>query len=235
MTLVVDVLARVARQVSVSRPSSWVTATEDEHAELRDDFLRQTCDDLLDRIDWPQPVGLTYAVTGTGVEDYALPADFKRLQRHPLSVYDSQMDTAAIPVTTEGEWVEIRDNGASGALRYYRITGYDGAWQIGFLPEPSTTVTLSYITPRWMVSAGGVFGNVLTAEDDILLLHDKLVETGIIWRWRERRGLPFTDKYTEHEALLARVVNDLKGRRQISFGHKRPVRWQDLVPAEIPT
>lgn len=235
MSLVVDVLSRAARQISVTPPSSWVSATETEHVEIRDDFLRQTCDDLLDRVDWPQPVGLTYDVVGTGVEDYALPANFKRLQRQPLSVYDGQLDTAAVPVHTEGEWVAIHDVGATGALRYYRLFGYDGAWQIGFLPVPSTTITLSYVTTRWMVSSGGTYGNMLTAETDILLLHDKLVETGIIWRWRERRGLPFGDKYTEHEALLARVVNDMKGRRSIAFGQTRAVRWQDLVPVEIPT
>lgn len=235
MTTVVSVLTRVARQVSIAAPSSWVTATDDEYAEIRDDFLRQTCDDLLDRVDWPSPIGITYTVTGTGAEEYALPANFRRLQRHPYSVYDSQLDQAGVPVTTEGEWVEIEDSGMTGAIRYFRIFGYDGAYQIGFLPVPSTDITLSYITTRWMVSSGGTFGNMLSAEDDILLLPDRLVETGIVWRWRERKGLPFQDKYMEHEALLARASNDVKGRRTISFGSRKHVRWQDRVPAVIPT
>ena len=235
MTTVVTVLDRAARQLSIAAPSSWISATDDEYKEIRDDFLRQACDDLLDRVDWPSPLGITYAVTGTGVEEYALPSNFRRLQRHPLSVYDSQLDVAGTPVTTEGEWVEIEDSGTPGAVRYYRVFGYEGAWQIGFLPVPSTNITLSYITTRWMVTSGGSYGNMLTADTDILLLPERIVEAGIVWRWRERKGLPFTDKYMEHETLLARMGNDLKGRRTISFGERRIVRWQDRVPATIPS
>lgn len=234
MTTVVTVLDRIARQVSITAPSSWITATDDEHKEIRDDFLRQACDDLLDRVDWPAPLGITYTVTGTGVEEYTLPTNFRRLQRQPLSVYDAQFNDAGVPVTTEGEWVHLEDLGTGGAARYYRVFGYDGAYTIGFLPEPSTDVTLSYITTRWMVSSGGTYGNMLTADTDILLLPDRLVETGVIWRWRERKGLPFADKYMEHEALLARVSNDAKGRRTISFGATRAIRWQDRVPAYVP-
>lgn len=234
MTTVVDVLNRIARHCSIRSPSSWVTATEDEHVEIRDDFMRETVDDLLDRVDWPQPVGAQTTITGTGVATYALPADFRRLQRNPFSVYDVQLDAPGIPVTTDGDWVELLDSGIAGADRFYRMTGYEGAFSIEFEGAPDSDIILSYVTINWMATAGGTVGSAFTTEDDVLILPARLVEVGTIWRWRERKGLPFQDKYTEFNMLLGRYLNDLRGRRSVSFKRGKPVRWQDRVPAYIP-
>lgn len=234
MATVVNVLDRIARHCSIQAPSSWITATADEYVEIRDDFLRETVDDLLDRVDWPQPIGIEYTLTGTGVATYALPADFRRLQRHPYSVYDVQLDAPGIPVSADGAWVELLDSGIAGADRFYRLKGYEGAWEIEFESAPTTDIILSYVSNNWMATAGGVVGDMLTSEDDVLTLPARLVEVGTIWRWRERKGLPFQDKYTEFNMLLGRYLNDVRGRRVVSFGKRRHVRWQDRVPAFIP-
>lgn len=234
MTLVVDVLNRIARHCSIQAPSSWITATADEYVEIRDDFLRECVDDLLDRVDWPQPVGAQTTITGTGVATYALPADFRRLQRNPYSVYDEQLDAPGIPIATDGDWVELLDSGIAGADRFYRITGYDGAWEIEFEAAPTTDIVLSYVSKNWKATAGGVVGYNFTDATDVLILPDRLVEVGTIWRWRERKGLPFEDKYTEFNVLLGRYLNDVRGRRKVSFRKGQPVRWTERVPAFIP-
>ena len=237
MTLIVDVLNRIARHCSISAPTSWITATADEYVEIRDDFLRECVDDLLDRVDWPQPVGAQTTITGTGVATYALPSNFRRLQRNQWSVYDPQLDAPGIPVVTDGDWVELLDSGIAGADRFYRLAGYEGAWEIEVESPLDTgeTLTLSYVSNNWMATAGGTVGNMFTAADDVLILPARLVEVGTIWRWRERRGLPFQDKYNEFNLLLARYHNDARGRRAVSFNRKKPMRWQDRVPAFIPS
>ncbi|MGL6208727.1 MAG: hypothetical protein ACRC14_02715 [Paracoccaceae bacterium] len=237
MTTVVDVLNRIARHCSITAPSSWITATADEYLELRDDFLRETVNDLLDRVDWPQPIAGQVTIAGTGVASYALPVAFRRLQRHPYSVYDERLDAPGIPVSTDGEWVELLDSGIAGADRFYRLKGYDGAFEIEFEGAVATgdDIILSYVTNNWMATSGGVVGSMLTAETDVLVLPDRLVEVGTIWRWRERKGLPFQDKYTEFNMLLGRYLNDIRGRRVVSFKRRKPQRWQDRVPAFIPS
>ena len=236
MALVVDVLNRIARHCSIQAPSSWITAVADEYLEIRDDFLRETVDDLLDRVDWQQPVGAQTTITGTGVASYALPSDFRRLQRNPYSVYDEQLDSPGIPVTSDGDWVELLDSGIAGADRFFRLTGYDGAWEIEFESALATgdEVVISYVSNNWKASGTGAVGSTFTAADDVLILPDRLVEVGTIWRWRERKGLPFQDKYQEFNVLLARYLNDARGIRSVSFKSKRPVRWQDRIPAFIP-
>jgi hypothetical protein len=232
--LIVDALSRVARHVSLTAPSSWITATDDEYVEIRDDFLAECVDDILERFDLPSPIGKQTTITGTGVETYALPSDFKRLQRVPLSVYDVQLDQAAIPITSDGDWTYLSSNGIAGASRYYRLSGYDGNFSISFLSEPSTDITVSYVSTNWMATAGGTAGHEFTSATDVLLIPERVIVTGIVWRWRARRGLPFSDVYSEHEALLSRFSNDAKGLRTVNFGAQKLVRWQDQVPAFIP-
>lgn len=233
MTTITEVLKRVARQVSVSQPSSWVTTTDARHVEIRDDFLIETVEDILDRIDLPSPIGAVATITGTGAATYALPADFLRLQRGKLAVYDPGLDRACLAVTDDGEWTALTDS-ASGAERYFRLTGYRGNHEIEFYAPPSADINVHYVTTNWMVSSGGTAGSALMAEDDIILLPNRLVETGIVWRWRERKGLPYQDKFSEHEILMTRHSNDIRGRRQISFGPRKAIRWQDNVPSQIP-
>ncbi len=235
MATVVDVLNRIARHCSLQAPSSWITTMEDQYVEIRDDFLRETVDDLLDRVDWPQPVGAQLTIAGTGVATYALPADFRRLQRNPYSVFDDNLDIPCTPITTDGDWVELLDSGIAGADRFYRLAGYPGNWTIEFEAAPSSSIVISYVTNNWKATSAGVVGDMLTSEDDVLILPERLVEVGTIWRWRERKGLPFDDKYKEFNILLGRYLNDLRGLRKVSFKARKPVRWQDRVPAFIPS
>lgn len=233
MTLLTDILNRVARQVSVNAPSSWLGATDDEYLEIRDDFLLETVEDVLDRYDLPAPISTTTTVTGTGVETYALPANFLRLQRGGFAVYEAGQNRPLQPVTDDGMWQHLQQIGATGVTRYFRLSGYKGAYEIDLYPFPSTDITVHYVTDLWVVNAGN-FASTFTNPTDESLIPRRIVESGIVWRWRERKGLPFADKRTEYEILLSRLSNDSRTRRAVSMGKVEPVRWQDLVPAFIP-
>lgn len=237
MTLITKALDRIARQCSVKAPSSWVSATRDDHVSLRDDFMMETVDDVLERVDLPSPIGAQTVITGDGSETYTLPSNFKRLHRGPLSVYDNLQDRGCIPVTTDGQWTYIKDIGTAGAITYYRTSGYEGNWSISFYSEPGTskTFTISYCTVNWMANTSGTQGSEFTDNEDVLMLPRRVIEAGTVWRFRERRGLPYQDKFNEYEMLIAQMSNDRRQRRIVGFGDDRPdVRWQDLVPAFIP-
>lgn len=243
MQTIVASLNRAARQCSVSVPSSWITARQQDQIELRDDFLLETVDDIQDRLDLPSPIAGSVTLTGgTGVTNadgsqrFSLPSDFKRLQRDQLAVYDKLQDRAVVPISSDGEWAHLTDLGAAGAVKYYRTAGYEGAYTIDVYAATSTgEIIVSYITDNWMAASGGAVGGAFTDPDDLLILPRRLVEAGMVWRFRERRGLPYDDKYNEYEAMLARLANDARSRRVIDMGSGgSSVRWQDRVPAFIP-
>ena len=141
MTLVTDALDRIARQVSIDQPASWLTATDDEHVEIRDDFLLETVDNILERLDLPSPIGKQTTITGDGSETYSLPSDFKRLQRDVAAVYETTtVRRICTPITDDGSWTYLKEVGSAGATRYYRLSGYDGNWSISFFRNPSANI-----------------------------------------------------------------------------------------------
>lgn len=240
MTLVTDVLNRIARQVSIDLPDSWLTATDTEYVEIRDDFLSETVDDILDRVDLPSPIGAQTVITGTGGETYSLPVNFKRLARDPMAVYETTTVRRAMrPVTNDGEWTYLKEVGSTGAERFYRLAGYDGAFTLSIYREPSSSisVTVSYVTKNWKASSTGAVGSTFTDEGDVVLLPRRILEAGTVARWRERRGLNPADKFREYENLLSRLITDTRGIRVVNFGPKATMRdpFDVPVPDEIPS
>ena len=243
MTLLTTALDRIARQCSVKTPSSWLAATRDEHLEIRDDFLLEAVDDILDRVDLGEPIAKKQTLSGAGTDNgddsgnFTLNANFKRLQRDEWSVYDPLQDRIGIPVSQSGEWSYLTDIGTSGIYKHYRLKGYEGNYSLDVYRNLSAgdTLEIHYISDVWLTN-GGTEKNAFTDADDTLLLPRRLVESGTVWRYRERRGLPYQDKYAEYEALMSRAILDSRNLRTIRFGEPdMSVKWQDLVPAFIPS
>ncbi len=238
MTTVAAALNRIARQCGVTAPTSWVSATRTDHVELRDDFLDETIEDIKDRVDLASPLGKQTTITGDDSTNYSLPANFHRLQRDELAVYDVSQDRPCVPVPTDGAWSYMTDIGTSGVAKFYRLKGYEGTYTLDLYSAPtsSQTYTVSYVSTVWMKSSGGTEGSAFTADDDVLLLPRRVVEAGTVARYRERRGLPYDDKWNEYEALMSRLSTDRKQIKTISFAPPdEKVRWQDLVPSFIPS
>lgn len=233
MTLIVDILGRAARQCSVNPPSSWVTTQDATALELRD-FLDETVDDILERIDVTGPVSKSVTITGNGGATYALPANYKRLHRGEYSVYERfRTRRACVPVSDDGQWQYMQELGTAGAYRFYRLKGYPGSFEIEFFRplETDLTVIVNYVSQNWIAGDKGNF----SSDDDVSMFERRLLEAGTVFRFRERKGLEFTDKQAEYEALLARMSNDTRTRRSITFGAV-PMRhpWDVPVPDFIP-
>lgn len=239
MPTVAEVMDEAARECSLTPPVSWITASTLSHVEMKD-FLRDTADELLERIDWPAPIATDYEITGDGTVDYSLPSDFKRLTRDDFAVYESTgTRRRCIPVHSNGVWTCLVEHNAAGGNRYFRTNGdEESGYEIEFFDYPTSgnTITVSYISKNWLTHAGAAAS---TWQDvaDTLLLPKRLVKMGVIWRFRRRKGLPYADRMAEYEAELARKANDSRVIRTIDMtgGGSRQSPFDIPVPDSIPS
>jgi hypothetical protein len=236
MTLVVDILGRAARECSVPPPSSWASATGQTHLEILD-FMDQTASTILDRVDLPSPMSEVVALTGDGMTlDFPLPGA-TRLKRGKLSVYEQGLARRElVPVSTDGEWQALQDNGSTGATRFYRLQGYEGALTLSiYRPLGAAETVLAWVMNGKWINRNGAYEATFADEADVSMLPRKVMEAGIVWRFRQRKGLEYGDKLAEFEAMLGRMSNDATPRRAIAFG-STPVRgpWDIPVPDFIP-
>jgi hypothetical protein len=229
-------LDSAARQCSLEPPDDWVGTTDPSYVELRDDFLASTVQDVLDRIDPPQPVSARETITGDGSASYALPAAYSRMHRGEFAVYErTTTRRACVPVGSDGAWDYMQEFGSAGGTRYYRVTGYEGAHEIEFYDELETgqVVVVNYVSRNWLAD-GGTPKAMLTEATDVLLMPSKLLETGVIWRFRQRKGIAFADAMASFEAHLARYSNNRIGTIDMA-GPRMASPWDIPVPDWIPS
>jgi len=240
MTTIKSVMDDAALQCSVETPSNWITATGRTYREMKM-HLRKVADEMLERMDWPDPIATDYTITGDGSATYTLPSDFKRLTYDPMAVYETTSTRrACIPVLTNGQWTYLTDYGNAGAYRYYRMSGdEDAGFSIEFYRPLGTgeEVTASYISKNWMRSSSGTAGSEWTAESDALALPARVVELGVVWRTRQKIGLPYSDLMAEYEIAISRKANQSRQVKMIDMAGSNPNRkpWDVPVPDYIPS
>lgn len=240
MAKVSDAMNDAALECAVKVPSSWIASTVQRTYNELFSIAAITAEELLDRVDWPDPIALDTSITGTTAESYDLPTDFKRLTHDDQCVYETTTTRRfGIPITANGQWTNLKQLGSAGGYRYYRLSGDDeDGWQISFYRplEIGTSVTVSYVSKNWLKTSGTAT-DTWTSDNDTLLLPKRLLTLGVVWRWKKRKGLPFADIMNEYEAKLARAANEHRGIRKVMFGqplNKRPP-WDVPVPDYIPS
>ena len=238
MATIASAMESFALQCAVPLPNSWVANNTRTYQECKS-ILATVVEELLDRVDWPDPITKDIEITGDGSETYDLPGDYKRLTHDGEAVYEQfRIRRFAIPVTTNGEWTNLKKINTGWGNRFYRLSGdEEDGFAISFFPDLDTgqTVTVSYVSTNWL-KVDGTAGDSWNTETDTLLLPKRMIELGMVWRYKQRKGLPYADLLNEYEARLARAANESRRRESICFGgpeEMKPMRYP--VPDFIPS
>lgn len=238
MTTIAEAMDRAARRCSITPPASWTGATALSLVEMREDFLLETVDELLDRVDWPSPIGKVQTITGDGSTEFDLNSDFKRMKRSREVYESSNTRRFGIPVHDEGTWQYLTDIGTAAAYRYFRTAGYDGAFTIEFYPATSSgdSIQVAYVSELWMATSAGVVGSAWTNDTDLLLLPRRLIELGVEHRFKQRKGMDYAPALAEYELRLGRAINDanlirrVDGSGQMQTYHPSQIPVPDFIP-----
>ena len=237
MPTVAEVMNDAADTVSITIPTAWTSSTNKKTYRDLLRCLRQTVDDMQKRADWPD-LTLDYDVAGDGSASYDLPDAFKRVSRDDLAVYETGLRRGCIPIATNGDWTYLTETGTAANERYYRISGTESAgYSIEFFQplETGDTVTVSYVSRNWF-TVSSVPGYLWTDEGAELMLPRETVFAGVVFRWRQSKGVAYLSYKVDYEKMLAGEANDARGIRKISFGSPRPTRkpWDIPIPDYIP-
>ena len=228
MDLIKDSMDDVARECGVAVPSLWAANTDDTYMQIKM-YLRQTANELLDRIDW-QNCTLNQVITGTATDTYALETDFKRPTRDKNTVYgNSPQRWAFAPITSNGDWTKLESWGALSTY-FYRFTGTN--IEFSQTINSPDEITLSYVTKNW-ISSASVRVATWTTDLDETYLDGSLLYLGTTWRWKRKMGLDYASMMGEYETELSRRSADDRQRQKVDFNKSYPDRLitpYDLSP-----
>ena len=213
---ILDVIKDVAAVVGIDIPDAVYGDPDRTAVELR-----ALAEEMADRIaasrDW---LALTrdFTITGDGVADtHALPADFERFR----------MDADFL--STDNGFTLSRVEGPRAALAAsYSATTVTGQWGLRdglFYARPALAlgdgVVGLYITRNKVRSAEGATKETFTADTDTFVLPERVLKLGMIWQWKENKGLPFDVAFGNYQEALGRAAAHEGTRGIIEFGGKR--------------
>ena len=102
-------------------------------------------------------------------------------------------------------WQQKKAMFIAGPWNQFRIVGP----YLKFIPVPTAgeSCYFEYVTNAWCVDTTGLIPkSEFTADSDVPILEPELFILGIIWRWRQVKGLDFTADYEKYERLLRDAV-----------------------------
>lgn len=172
-------------------------------------------------------------VCHTDARGFTLPEWVLRIARDPRAFYEDTYRQPRILVQNGGDWAARVAWGPTGADRYFATQGLPGAIRVACLPMPELFLpfTLTAATDLWVRSAsdGRLLSEPVTG-DDIPVIPERLLEDGVVMRFRERRGLDWESVLDRFEARLARWDNDTKARQSVSLARPSALLDRDGHP-----
>lgn len=126
-------------------------------------------------------------------------------------------------------WQGMKALTFAGPYAEYRIRG----GELLFLPVPAAgdTCAFEYATKNWATDSTGATGkSLVTADEDIFLLDDEILLSGLKWRWKKEKGLEFGEDMRSYESKVTDALARDGTKARLSLSN----RSIDNIPMAIP-
>jgi len=213
MTLL-TVIANVCRRVGEPVPNVVYTATDPTVTQLLS-LANEEGTELMKMGDWRAlRKEKTFTTLAQETQTAMVPTDlgywidmtaWNRSARRPL--YG--------PVSSE-TWQAWK---ALSTFPFLDVIYFRGADILAGPPPPAgQTWAFEYISNLWCQSSGGTGQSEWLADTDTGVLSERLMTLGILWRYKQARGLAFDDDYQLYELQVREALSQDSPRSTHSFG-----------------
>jgi len=225
---VLSVAQRACLVIGLDQPDVLMSSTDREYQELAR-LCNDTARMIVEDFDW-QVLQKINTFTGNGVaEAFDMPTDYDRMAE-TSQMWSSRWIWAFNHIPSTDQWLEYL---------IVPFTFISGNWivyggQFHFLPIMASgeTIKFFYISDLIVTAAGGALQTGFLADTDIFRINERLLELGIIWRWKKDKGLPFDAAKAEYDDLRMKEMLRDGGSRSVLSGN-RP-RWGRGVKIAFP-
>ncbi len=113
------------------------------------------------------------------------------------------------------EWQGLKARVATGPYSSYRIQ----AGNLYGYPAPSAgdTWVFEYQSTYFCQSSGGTNQSAWAADTDVGILDENLMELGVIWRFKKKNGLDYSEDYRIYEQKLANITARVGGKKTLDM------------------
>ena len=199
--------------IALERPTAVFGSSAREHIELAN-IANEMAAMIAASHEW-QILNKLATITGDGTtEDFALPSDYDRML-DKSQLWSTSLETPLSPISDRDQWLELDIKSFDFVINAWIIYG----GQIHIKPGLASAVEVKY----WYQSnLWGLDGSTpiseFTSDTDTFRVDERLLKLGIVWKWREMKGLPYAEDLATYERLLSKLAMRDKGSRIIRLG-----------------
>lgn len=208
MTVLTALQSAMIRLVG-RKPNTVFSTTSQTEVELAD-LATEVAIDIMKSHDW-QALTEIETITGDGATSaFPFPADYDRMVV-ASDLYDPETWAWGFHhIHSVGEWIQRTSDG------FQQIT--PGAWiimnnEFNFTPAPATDAVAKfpYISRNFALSAPASGTGIITpkaaftADSDTFVLDERLITLGVIWRYREQKGMGYAEDMATYENALSQA------------------------------
>lgn len=225
MTVLTVIQDACTSGIALAKPTSVFGSSVREHLELTS-LVQEVADMIVSAHEW-QKLNRIATITGDGsTEDFDLPSDFDRMLEKS-QLWTSSLETPLSPVSDRDEWLGLDIQSFDFVVNAWIIYG----GQIHIKPAVENAATVKYWYQSNLIATDSGATNIaeFTADTDTFRLSERLLKLGLIYKWREMKGLPYAENMADFEMEKAKLIARDKGSRIIRIG--RPSLPRDAIYA----
>ena len=202
--------------VGVSRPSGVIAST-DQNVRTMLALANTEGRELAERYEWPQLTleasHTTLAAELQGVMTTIAP-DFNFIINGTF--WDRTLTQPVLGPLTPIEWQALKARTATGPYAQWRLIGTS----LYAYPAPSAgnSWKFEYQSTLWCQSSGATGQAAWAADTDTGRLDENLMMMGVVWRYKKKNGLDYSEDYRTYEQKLANVTARVGGKKTLRMG-----------------
>lgn len=191
-----NVLVNVLLEIGLDIASPQLTSDEFAIRQIKQ-FMNATGKDVSRRTEWSRMTA-EHSVAG-GLSEDNLPEGFHKLPEKGAVRLNKAGFHPVRPVVAPEQWQFLKAR--PSAQPHYHLAG----GKILFSPALDVDgAIVPYISKYWVEDKAEI-----TQNGDNILIPERLIEKGTIYRWKRQKGLPYDDFLAEFEAdILAEIEAD---------------------------
>lgn len=204
------------------KPTTFFSSTDQFALEITD-LANEVAADLVKYSEWRDLVTLQSMVGNSVTIGFNQPADYDRMPVNQEVNRANFYTWGYVPARDLNFWRDLVNGLASPNPGYWIMLG----GQMQFMPAipTGTTATYYYISKNIVLDADGATKKaVFTKDQDTLIINERLLTLGLIWRWRAQKRLEYAEDLQSYEILAAQESGTDRGSSILTAG-PRNLGW----------
>ncbi len=213
MTLL-TVCQNAAQLLTIPAPDVVLASTDQQVTQLLA-LLKQTANRARRAHDWSNLITpYTFTCGASNAQSGQPPTDFDHMS-DGMEMWNDTQDQVIFGPLSAREWVDMITLDLTTIPQYWRIIG--GVLNI-YAPRSGETIRYEYVSKNWITRASDSSSvSEFEADDDTFRIPEQVLIDGLVWRWKQAKGLDYAeDVQTYNETLADEIRKDKGGMRIFS-------------------